>query len=170
MAAKSDIGQSTPEQQAALHDLTNGWTRQRVLEAVAATGTIQGGAQVSGLDYSTITRHAAKDPEFASELAEAKRRAGEKLITKSVAAVLRAKDEQLLAHPTLAIAGVNWLLPEMRPNAPSVNIYNDNRQLLCSIDQIHQAMRELEASTQQALPAASEAEVPIEADTEEPPF
>lgn len=116
---------STPEQQAAFADLSNGWMRQRIIEGIAATGTVEDAAPIIGLSPRTVYYWMAKDDVFAGQVEQAKVRCSEKLLGKSVAAWLTATPEELRKAGVSFIAVMNWLDKAKRPNAITIN--NDNR-------------------------------------------
>ena len=132
---------STPEQQAALRDLDNGWTRQRVLDGIAVIGSIEGAAKIAGIHPATVYRYAASDSDFKEQIAVARARAGERVVGKAYRAVMGATREQLVKTPTLAIAVVNWLRPDLRPTAKIE--FNDNR----SVNAVVLQPEQLEAMT-----------------------
>lgn len=115
--------ESSPEQQADVRLLLNGWIRRRLPQAVAECGTVDGAARILNIDGSTAQRWAREDPVLRAEIEQAKRRAGERVFGRIVGAALNASDEQILNHPTGPIMVVNSLLPEYRPNpAPAVAV------------------------------------------------
>lgn len=124
MAAKpaSHYESQTPEQQAALQALENGWMRERLLEGVAATGTIEDAAHIIGLNPSTVHRWMNIDESFREQVLAAKVRCSEKLLGKSVAAWLTASPEELRKAGVAYIAVMNWLDTSKRPNPPTINV------------------------------------------------
>jgi hypothetical protein len=135
--------QDTPEQQAATTDALNGWNRERVLEAIAVTGTIEEAALVANVSPWAIHQWQRSDPTFAERLAVARRRAGERVVGKVYRAVMAADPEQLVRTPTSAMFLVNGLLPEWRPNgspAVQVNVQVNNDLSSAQVEAVARAL------------------------------
>lgn len=129
-SSDSDSEHGSPAQQAATTDALNGWNRQRVLEALAVTGSIEEAAIVANVSPWSVYAWQRSDPEFKERLALARRRAGERVVGKVFRAVMGAEDDQIVRTPTSAALLINGLLPEWRPNAGPVI---DNRQLTVNV-------------------------------------
>ncbi len=140
-------GEPDPEdQQAALDALQNGWWQRRILEAIAEVGTIEAACRIVDISQANVRRLQESDPAFKAQVQVSRQRFGEKLLGKSVAAVLAADPEQLIRTPTLAIAAVNWFNPELRPNGTQVNIDARSVNLTLledgQLERIKQALRD----------------------------
>lgn len=116
------LSTDTPQQQANLQALSNGYIRSRLPDAVAATGSLESAANALGINYATLWRWLRDDPTLRAEVETAKRRTGERCLSKLVSATLNSTDTQVLQHPTAAIMVVNSLLPELRPNGSPANV------------------------------------------------
>lgn len=161
MAAKRELEPSTPAQQAALALLDNGWMRERIIRGIAETGTIKSACSIIGLAFNTVHRWMNEDQTFAEQVQLARREAGEKVFSKSFAAVLNATEEQLLLHPNLAFHVTGVLLPETKQNGPTINV--DARNV--TLNQMDPALLEEKAAIYMAAAKASQAiEVTAERD------